>query len=161
MSKLLLTFSTLLLLVVVAQGQSGRAKGSTGATGSWPVPPAPAASPSPDTTSKPSKPTPPKMVDGERIYTSKEVDERLQIIKKPAPGYSREARKHNTRGYVILRAILAADSTVKHIEVITGLPDGLSERAIEAARQIRFKPAIKDGKPVSAWVELEYRFYIY
>ena len=62
---------------------------------------------------------------------------------------------------MILRAILAADETVKHIEVITGLPDGLSERAIEAARQIKFKPAIKDGKPVSVWVEVEYQFQIY
>ena len=61
----------------------------------------------------------------------------------------------------MLRAILAADEKVKHIEVITGLPDGLSDRAIEAARQIKFKPARKDGKPVSAWIELEYGFYIY
>jgi protein TonB len=101
------------------------------------------------------------MVDGERIYTSKEVDEKLQILKKPSPGFTREARKHNTRGYVILRAILAADSTVKHIEVITGLPDGLSDKAIEAARQLKFKPAMKDGKPVSAWIELVYRFQVF
>jgi protein TonB len=66
-----------------------------------------------------------------------------------------------TKGYVILRAILAADETVKHIEIITGLPDGLSQSAIAAARQIKFKPAMKDGKPVSVWIELEYQFQIF
>lgn len=101
------------------------------------------------------------MVDGERIYTSKETDEKVQILKKPLPRFSREARRHLTRGYVLLRAILAADETVKHVEVMTGLPDGLSESAIAAARQIKFKPAMKDGKPVSVWIELEYSFQIY
>lgn len=161
MSKLFLTFATLLLLSVVAYGQSGHTRGSTGATGEWPTPPPPVASPSPDVTAKSSKPTPPKIVNGERIYTSKEVDEKLQILRKPTPSFPREARKHLTRGYVILRAILAADETVKHIEVITGLPHGLSEKAIEAARQIKFKPAMKDGKPVSSWVELQYQFRTY
>jgi protein TonB len=60
-----------------------------------------------------------------------------------------------------VRAILAADETVKHIEVITGLPNGLSESAIAAARQIKFKPARKDGKPVSVWVEVEYHFQVF
>ena len=160
MGRLLLTFSAILFLFSVVHGQSGRAKGSTG---SWPTPPAPVAvaSPSPDATAKSSKPSPPKIVDGERIYTSKEVDQKLQIFRKPTPSYPRGARKYNARGFVILRAILAADETVKHIEVITGLPHGLSESAIDAARQIKFKPAMKDGKPVSSWVELVYQFRVY
>jgi TonB family protein len=159
MGRLFLTFSSILFLFSVANAQSGRGKGSTG---SWPVPPAPVAvaSPSPDT-AKSSKPTPPQIVDGERIYNSKEVDQKLQILRKPTPGFPRGARKHLTRGYVILRAILSADGTVKHIEVVTGLPHGLSESAIDAARQIKFKPAIKDGKPVSSWVELVYQFRVY
>jgi len=60
-----------------------------------------------------------------------------------------------------LRLILAADETVKHIEVIKGLPDGLTDKAIAVAEQIKFKPAKKDGKPVSVWVEVEYHFDIY
>ena len=101
------------------------------------------------------------MVDGERIYTSKETDEKVQILRKPAPRFPREAGRHITRAYVILRAILAADETVKHLEIITGMPGGFSESAIAAARQIKFRPAMKDGKPVSVWVELEYTFRIY
>jgi protein TonB len=57
--------------------------------------------------------------------------------------------------------ILAAGETVKHIEVVKGLPDGLTDKAIEVAQKIKFKPARKDGKPVSVWVEVEYGFDVY
>lgn len=110
---------------------------------------------------KAEKPKPPEVVDGERIYTSPEVDEKARIRTKPAPGYTRDARRRLTRGLVVVRCILAADETVKHIEVVTGLPDGLSEKAIEAARRIKFTPARRDGKPVSVWVLVEYRFNVY
>jgi TonB family protein len=155
MTRLFFALVVLSLLSSAAYAQSGR-KGST----PKPTVAAPEPSPSPDST-KPGKPSPPKMVDGERIYTSKETDEKVKILRKPTPTFPREARRHLTKGYVILRAILAADETVKHIEVITGLPHGLTESAIAAARQIKFKPALKDGKPVSVWVELEYQFQVF
>jgi TonB family protein len=107
------------------------------------------------------KPKSPEVIDGERIYTSREVDEKVRILKKPLPRYTREAERHHTRGLVVLRVVLAADETVKHIEVKTGLPHGLSESAVDVARRIKFKPAMKDGKPVSVRVLLEYRFDIY
>lgn len=156
MRRFLFSLALLALLSTAAYAQSGRKSSAP----KPPVAAAPEPSPSPDST-KPAKPSPPKTIDGERIYTSKEVDERAHIVKKPTPGYTREARRHLTKGYVIVRAILAADETVKHIEIITGLPDGLSESAIAAARQIKFKPAMKDGKPVSVWVEVEYQFQIF
>jgi len=148
----------LLPLSSAALAQSGRNKGVTGKP---PVVIAPAETSPPADSAKPKKPSPPKMVDGERIYTSRETDEKYLILKKPNPRYSREDQRHRTSGYVILRAILSADETVKHIEVITGLPNGLTESAIAAARQIKFKPAMKDGKVVSVWVELEYQFQIF
>ena len=154
MSKTLFALSFLFVFSAVALGQAGRKF-------PVPLPPPPAPTPSPDPAAKPSKPSLPKIVDGERIFTSKEVDERVQILRKPTPVYTYEARKHQRRGYVILRAILAADNTVKHIEVLTGLPDGLTEKSIEVARQIKFKPAMKDGKPVSVWVELQYQFQLF
>ena len=157
MRRILISLAFLSLLSTAAYAQSGRNKGSGGKP---PVAAVPEPASSPDST-KPSKPSPPKMVDGERIYTSKETDEKAQILRKPPPSFPREARRHITRGYVILRAILAADETVKHIEVITGLPNGLTESAIAAARQIKFKPARKDGKPVSVWVEVEYQFQVF
>jgi TonB family protein len=103
----------------------------------------------------------PSEVDGEHIYKAREADERFQILKKPNPSYTREGRRHLTKGVVILRLILAADETVKHIEVMKGLPDGLTDKAISVAEQIKFKPAKKNGKPVSVWVEVEYHFDVY
>jgi hypothetical protein len=50
---------------------------------------------------------------------------------------------------------------VQGISVVKGLPDGLTERAISAAKQIRFTPAEKDGRTVSQYVTLEYNFNIY
>ena len=128
-------------------------------------PPAPKPSPAPSPgllqIKKSDRPSLPEVVDGERIYMSKEVDQKARITSKPLPSYTREARRHSTRGTVVLRLILAADQTIKHIEVINGLPDGLSERAIDAARRIKFTPAVKDGKPVSVWIHVEYRFSVY
>lgn len=155
MRRVFIVSSIFLLLAAAICAQSGR-------KGASPKPPAPVPEASPQADSaKSSKSSLPKFVDGERIYPSKEVDERVKILRKPSAGFTREARQHSTRGYVYLRAILAADETVKHIEVMTGLPDGLTQKAIEAARQIKFKPAMKDGKPVSVWIELQYHFQLF
>ena len=45
-----------------------------------------------------------------------------------------------------------------HIKVVSGLPYGLNDRAVEAAKKIQFTPAKKNGHPVSMWMELQYNF---
>jgi len=62
---------------------------------------------------------------------------------------------------VIIRAVFSASGQVTNISAISKLPDGLTEKAIGAARQIRFVPATKDGRPVSMWMQLEYNFNLY
>ena len=83
------------------------------------------------------------------------------IVAKPEPGFTEEARKNNVTGVVRLRAILSSGGAVTNISVVKGLPDGLTEKAIAAARNIRFQPAQKDGRTVSQFVILEYNFNIY
>ena len=73
----------------------------------------------------------------------------------------RLARKNNVTGVVRLRAILSASGAVTNITTVKSLPDGLTEKAIAAARQIKFRPAQKDGRTVSQYVVLEYNFNIY
>jgi len=46
------------------------------------------------------------------------------------------------------------------VRVVRGLPDGLTEQAIAAARQAKFKPAMKDGKPVPYWMVIQMDFNI-
>lgn len=96
-----------------------------------------------------------------QVLRQAQVTRKALITYKPAPGYTEEARRNNVRGVVRLRAVLGDDGRIRNILVIRGLPDGLSEQAIQAARQIKFTPAVKDGRPVSQFVILEYNFNDY
>lgn len=99
--------------------------------------------------------------DGERIYTGRQVDEKARLISKPEPNYTESARSAEVAGVVILKVVFASSGKVTNIRVVQGLPYGLTERAIAAAKKIRFVPAIKDGKQVSLWMQLEYNFNLY
>jgi TonB family protein len=95
------------------------------------------------------------------IFTGKQVDTKVRLIKKPEPSYSDRAKAEQVTGTVVLKCIFAADGTVTNIRVVSGLPFGLTEKSIEAARKIKFVPATKDGKNVSMWMQLEYNFNLY
>jgi TonB family protein len=99
--------------------------------------------------------------DYNRIFRSGEVSSRARVLEKPEPQYTESARKNQITGTVVLRAVFSSSGSVTNISTIRGLPDGLTERAIAAARQIRFVPAQKDGHPVSMWMQLEYNFNLY
>jgi TonB family protein len=90
-----------------------------------------------------------------------EVDVKAHILTKPEPVYTAQARQAGISGTVILHAIFADDATVKHVLVIRSLPYGLTEEAVRAARKIRFQPAMKDGHPVSMFIQIEYNFNVY
>jgi TonB family protein len=100
-------------------------------------------------------------VDYSRPFNQRDVTRKAVITFKPEPGFTEDARKNNVTGVVRLRAILSAGGGVTGISVVKGLPDGLTEKAIAAARQIRFTPAEKDGHAVSQYIVLEYNFNIY
>jgi TonB family protein len=85
----------------------------------------------------------------------------LKILSKPRPGYTDEARLSGTQGTVILRVTFTASGEVGKIDVVRGLPGGLTERAIAAARKITFEPVMVNGKPVTVTKQIEYGFYIY
>jgi TonB family protein len=88
-------------------------------------------------------------------------DRKAMIVYKPEPAYTEEARRKGVSGGVRLRAVLTADGTVADIEPVKWLSNGLTERAIRAARAMRFFPARKDGRPVSQRITLEYFFNVY
>jgi len=85
-----------------------------------------------------------------------------QCLYCPNPTYTEEARKAKYQGTVLLRAIITADGRATNIQVIKGLGLGLDEKAVEAVRSWRFKPATgPDGRPVPAWTPIEINFRIY
>ncbi|HEU4766770.1 MAG TPA: TonB family protein [Pyrinomonadaceae bacterium] len=99
--------------------------------------------------------------DYSKIFTGREVTSKARLISKPEPQYTEEARKNQITGTVVLKVVFSSNGTVTNIRTVSGLPNGLTERAIAAARQIKFVPATKDGHQVSMWMQLEYNFNLY
>src|SRR6266852_797267 len=99
--------------------------------------------------------------DYSKIFSGKDVTSKARVLEKPEPTYTEAARKNQVTGTVVLRAVFSSGGTVTHISAISKLPDGLTEKAIAAARQIRFIQATKDGRPVSMYMQLEYNFNLY
>lgn len=72
----------------------------------------------------------------------------VEILFKPKPAYSNEARNLHLEGQVALNVVFAADGSIKVVRILRGLGHGLDEAAQQAAMQVRFKPATRDGVPV-------------
>jgi TonB family protein len=70
-----------------------------------------------------------------------------EIISKPTPIYTEEARTQHIEGEVLLEVVLEASGNLRVLRVVRGLGHGLDDAAVRAAQQIRFKPALKDGQP--------------
>jgi TonB family protein len=99
--------------------------------------------------------------DYNRIFSGREVTSKARILSKPDPTYTEEARQNQITGTVVLRVVMSASGEVTNIHAVSSLPYGLTERAIAAAKQVKFVPATKDGHPVSMWIELQYNFNLY
>jgi TonB family protein len=102
-----------------------------------------------------------KEIDYNRTFTGREVTQKARILAKPEPSYTEWARRFSVTGTVRLRFVLRPSGKVERITPVNRLPHGLTQAAIEAARRIKFAPAMKDGRPVSQYVTFEYNFNIY
>jgi TonB family protein len=94
----------------------------------------------------------------EVIYKPSDVTKSVEIISKPNAEYTSVARENNVTGSVFLWVVFRSSGAVTNIRIKSGLPFGLSENAIAAARKIKFKRAEKDGQRVSVLMTLEYAF---
>src|SRR5262249_1167837 len=83
-------------------------------------------------------------IDYNKVFRAVEVTEKFRVLSKPNPQYTESARKYSVKGTVTLRVVLAASGEVKSIRVTKDLPHGLTQSAIDAAKQIKFVPATKD-----------------
>jgi TonB family protein len=73
-----------------------------------------------------------------------------EVLSKPTPVYTEEARKLHVEGEVLLDVVFEASGKLHVNRVIQGLGHGLDDAAIHAAEQIRFKPALRDGQPADS-----------
>lgn len=77
------------------------------------------------------------------------------------PEFSEEARKAKHQGTVVVRATVGQDGKIHNPHVVRSLGLGLDEKAIEAVNQWLFEPAIKDGRKVAVYVDIEVNFRLY
>ena len=94
----------------------------------------------------------------EPYYDETEVTTRAVILSKPQPEYTKEALEQRVIGTVRLEVDLSASGEAHYIKTIQELPYGLTQKAIEAVRQIKFRPATKDTCAVTQRTIIEYQF---
>jgi len=100
-------------------------------------------------------------IPADSVYSGKQVDRKLVLLQKPEPSYTEQARQEQITGMVVLTSVFSANGSVVNIEVKSGLMHGLTDKAIQAAKRIKFIPAEKDGKFVATRMTLEYHFNLY
>jgi hypothetical protein len=85
----------------------------------------------------------------------------LQILSKPKNKYTDTAKTNQVQGTVELRVEFLATGQIGKVEPIKGLPDGLTEQAVAAAKQIKFNPQKKCGIPETITKLVSYSFTLY
>lgn len=80
------------------------------------------------------------------------------IVNRPDPKYTEPARQGRVSGIVVVEAIIDKNGNVDEVKVVKGLPMGLSEQAVAAVRQWKFKPGTRNGQPVATIFNLTVNF---
>jgi protein TonB len=84
-----------------------------------------------------------------------------QLIFSVDPEFSDEARRAKYQGVCVVSLIVDAQGNPQRVAVVRHLGMGLDEKAVEAVKQYKFKPATLQGKPVPVEVNIEVNFRIY
>ena len=84
-----------------------------------------------------------------------------KLIYQVDPEFSEEARKAKFSGNVEVYLIVDEQGNPTHIRIARGVGMGLDEKAIEAVRQYKFKPATQNGKPVKVDIYVDVNFQIF
>ena len=85
-------------------------------------------------------------------------DTRLKILEQPKPELPQNYLTLDVQGTVVLKIQFLDFGEIGEITALKTLPNGLTERAVVAARKIRFEPEKKDGKPVTVSREIQYYY---
>jgi len=84
----------------------------------------------------------------------------LEVLSKPQPAYTSEARQLKVQGDVILRVTFTASGRVVVQGIVHGLGHGLDEEARRVAQQIRFRPATRNGQAVDMTTNITITFQL-
>jgi len=78
----------------------------------------------------------------------------------PEPSYTHPAREANFQGTLLLDVVVSPNGEMKSAKIMRGLPFGLNDKAINAIRQWKFRPATLNGQPVTVQVMIELAFHL-
>ena len=92
------------------------------------------------------------------VFSSRELSRRATITSRSIPEMTKEALEHDVHGRVVLEAVLCRTGRVTDLLVLESLPYGMTEKAVEAVRQMKFIPAEKDWHTVSQRIRFEFHF---
>jgi len=73
------------------------------------------------------------------------VTRSVEVLSKPRPAYTDDARRQRIEGEVLLEVLFAASGQVRVLRIVRSLSDGLDDNAVAAAEAIRFRPAERAG----------------
>jgi protein TonB len=80
------------------------------------------------------------------------------LIARVDPRYPDIAKRLSIRGDVVLRVLVGPDGSVTPVEVLTSPHSSLSDAAKRAVQQWRYRPALRNGVPVSSHAEIKMTF---
>lgn len=89
------------------------------------------------------------------------VTQKYKILAKPRADYTDLARQNNVSGTVMVKVTFLSSGQIGTVTPVSSLPYGLTEKAIAAARAIKFEPAKRDGVPYTVVATVQYNFNIY
>ncbi len=100
---------------------------------------------------------PPDVVEPTLIHVGGDFEAPRRIV-MVEPIYPEIARRAHKEGAVILSLIIGVSGRVESVEVLRGLPLGLTEAAVQAARQWVFEPSTYNGRPIAVQYNLTVHF---
>lgn len=86
----------------------------------------------------------------QRAVVSAPATTPVEILSKPKPVYTEEAKRLGLQGEVLVQVLFGANGQPQVLRVVRGLGHGLDEAAVNAANKIRYKPAQQNGRPVDS-----------
>ena len=84
-----------------------------------------------------------------------------QVIHSAEPEFTDDARRTNYQGNVSVQLIVDSEGNPQNVRLVSHLGMGLDEKAIEAVRQYRFRPAMYQGHPVSVQILIDVDFHLH
>ena len=94
----------------------------------------------------------------ELIEKESQQNRKAKLIYRVEPDYTSDAREKQITGTVMLGVTVGHDGAVQNIQIKKSLFPSLDESATAAVRKWRFEPAMKDGQPVSMYIQVEFYF---